>query len=151
MEEGLFLTRFANKVEVIHRRDELRAGPTLQRRAFENEKMSFVWDTVIDEITGNGTVNGVKVTNRNTGEVENRETDGVFIFIGHFPNSKFLEGQLAMDEHGYVITDELMRTNVAGVFAAGEIQDPIYRQVATSVGQGAAAGMQLERWLSEQE
>jgi thioredoxin reductase (NADPH) len=75
----------------------------------------------------------------------------VFIFIGHYPNSKFLEGQLAMDEHGYVITDELMRTNVPGVFAAGEIQDPVYRQVATSVGQGAAAGMQVERWLSEQE
>ena len=151
LEEGLFLTRFANKVEVIHRRDELRAGPTLRRRAFENEKMSFIWDTVIDEITGNGAVNGVKVTNRRTGEAENLETDGVFIFIGHYPNSKFLVGQLAMDEHGYVITDELMRTNVPGVFAAGEIQDPIYRQVATSVGQGAAAGIQLERWLSDQE
>ena len=151
LEEGLFLTRFANKVEVIHRRDELRAGPTLQRRAFENEKMSFVWDTVIDEITGNGAVNGIKVTNRQTGEVGNLDTDGVFIFIGHYPNSKFLVGQLALDEHGYIITDELMRTSVEGVFAAGEIQDPIYRQVATSVGQGAAAGIQLERWLSEQE
>ena len=151
LEEGLFLTRFANKVEVIHRRDELRAGPTLQRRAFENEKMSFVWDTVIDEITGNGAVNGIKVTNRQTGEVGNFDTDGVFIFIGHYPNSKFLVGQLALDEHGYIITDELMRTSVEGVFAAGEIQDPIYRQVATSVGQGAAAGIQLERWLSEQE
>jgi thioredoxin reductase (NADPH) len=151
LEEGLFLTRFANKVEVIHRRDELRAGPTLRKRAFENEKMSFIWDTVVNEIVGNGTVNGVKVTNRRTGESRNLETDGVFIFIGHYPNSKFLEGQLAMDEHGYVITDELMRTNVPGVFAAGEIQDPIYRQVATSVGQGAAAGIQLERWLSEQD
>jgi thioredoxin reductase (NADPH) len=151
LEEGLFLTRFANKVEVLHRRDELRAGPTLRKRAFENEKMSFIWDTVVNEIVGNGTVNGVKVTNRRTGESRNLETDGVFIFIGHYPNSKFLEGQLAMDEHGYVITDELMRTNVPGVFAAGEIQDPIYRQVATSVGQGAAAGIQLERWLSEQE
>jgi thioredoxin reductase (NADPH) len=151
LEEGLFLTRFANKVEVLHRRDELRAGPTLRKRAFENEKMSFIWDTVVNEIVGNGTVNGVKVTNRRTGESRNLETDGVFIFIGHYPNSKFLEGQLAMDEHGYVITDELMRTNVPGVFAAGEIQDPIYRQVATSVGQGAAAGIQLERWLSDQE
>jgi len=151
MEEGLFLTRFADKVEVIHRRDELRAGPTLQRRALGNEKISFVWDTVIDEIVGNGMVTGVKVTNRRTGETEERATDGVFIFIGHYPNSKFLTGQVAMDEHGYIITDEMMRTNIPGVFAAGEIQDPVYRQVATSVGQGAAAGIQVERWLSERE
>ncbi|MFN2136017.1 MAG: FAD-dependent oxidoreductase, partial [Candidatus Promineifilaceae bacterium] len=151
MEEGLFLTRFADKVEVIHRRDELRAGATLQQRAFENEKMSFTWDTVIDEIVGNGSVNGVKVQDVKTGEERLVKTDGVFIFIGHYPNSSFLAGQVAMDEHGYVITDELMRTNVPGVFAAGEIQDPIYRQVATSVGQGAAAAMQLERWLSSRE
>lgn len=151
LEEGLFLTRFANKVEVLHRRDELRAGATLQRRAYANEKMSFVWNTVVEEILGNGVVSGVKVLNRETGEQHIKETDGVFIFIGHYPNSKFLVGQVAMDEHGYIITDELMRTNVSGVFAAGEIQDPIYRQVATSVGQGAAAGIQVERWLSEQE
>ena len=151
LEEGLFLTRFADKVEVIHRRDELRAGATLQRRARENEKMSFVWDTVIEEIVGNGSVSNIKVSNVKTGESSVRDTDGVFIFIGHYPNSRFLEGQLAMDEHRYVITDELMRTNVPGVFAAGEIQDPIYRQVATSVGQGAAAAIQLERWLSQQE
>jgi thioredoxin reductase (NADPH) len=151
MEEGLFLTRFADKVEVIHRRDELRAGPTLQRRAFENEKMSFVWDTVIEEIVGNGKVSGVKVLNRETGDKQILETDGVFIFIGHYPNSKFLIGQVAMDEHGYIITDELMRTNVPGIYAAGEIQDSVYRQVATSVGQGAAAGIQVERWLSSQD
>jgi thioredoxin reductase (NADPH) len=151
LEEGIFLTRFANKVEVIHRRDELRAGPTLKRRAFQNEKMSFIWDTVVDEIIGNGTVNSVKVTNRRTGESGILKTDGVFIFIGHYPNSKFLEGQLALDEHGYIIADKLMRTNVPGVFAAGEIQDPVFRQVATSVGQGAAAAIQLERWLSDQE
>jgi len=151
LEEGIFLTRFANKVEVIHRRDELRAGPTLKRRAFQNEKMSFIWDTVVDEIIGNGTVNSVNVTNRRTGESGILKTDGVFIFIGHYPNSKFLEGQLALDEHGYIIADKLMRTNVPGVFAAGEIQDPVFRQVATSVGQGAAAAIQLERWLSDQE
>lgn len=151
MEEGLFLTRFANKVQVVHRRKELRAGATLQKRAFSNEKMSFVWDTVVDEVVGNGTVTGIGVTDIETGEKGIIDTDGVFIFIGHYPNSKFLTDQLAMDEHGYVITDELMRTNVPGVYAAGEIQDPIYRQVATSVGQGTAAAMQLERWLSEQE
>jgi thioredoxin reductase (NADPH) len=151
MEEGIFLTRFANNVQVIHRRDELRAGAVLQKRAFTNEKMSFIWDTVVDEVVGNGSVTGVTVTNVKTGEQKTLETDGVFVFIGHYPNSKFLEGQVAMDEHGYVITDELMRTNVPGVFAAGEIQDPVFRQVATSVGQGCAAAMQLERWLSEQE
>ncbi len=151
MEEGIFLTRFANQVRVIHRRDELRAGAVLQKRAFANEKMSFVWDTVVDAVVGNGSVTGVMVTNVKTGEQKMLETDGVFVFIGHYPNSKFLEGQVAMDEHGYVITDELMRTNVPGVFAAGEIQDPVFRQVATSVGQGCAAAMQLERWLSEQE
>ncbi len=151
MEEGIFLTRFANKVEVLHRRDELRAGATLQKRAFANEKMSFVWNTVVDEIVGNGTVTGVGVTDLKSGEKRVLKTDGVFVFIGHYPNSKFLKDQLSMDEHGYVITDELMRTNVPGVYAAGEIQDPIFRQVATSVGQGTAAAMQLERWLSEQE
>lgn len=151
IEEGLFLTKFANKVEIIHRRDELRAGPALQRRASANTKMSFVWNTVVDEIVGNGVVQKVKVSDTVTGEQREMKTDGVFIFIGHYPNSKFLEGQLEMDEHGYVITDNLMRTSVEGVFAAGEIQDPIYRQVATSAGQGCAAAMQTEKWLSERE
>jgi thioredoxin reductase (NADPH) len=151
MEEGIFLTRFANTVQVIHRRDELRAGATLQKRAFANEKISFTWDTAVEEIQGNGVVQSVKTQNLVTGEEEERPIDGVFIFIGHYPNSKFLEGQLEMDEHGYIITDELMRTSMAGIFAAGEIQDPIYRQVSTSVGQGAAAAMQVEKWLSERE
>jgi thioredoxin reductase (NADPH) len=151
LEEGLFLTKFANRVRIIHRRDELRAGPVLEKRARSNEKISFIWDTVVDEITGNGVVQQVKTTNVKSGEESELQTDGVFVFIGHFPNSKFLEGQLAMDEHGYLITDELMRTSVPGIFAAGEIQDAVFRQIATSVGQGAAAGMQVEKWLSERE
>ncbi len=151
LEEGIFLTKFAKSVKVLHRRDELRAGPILQKRAFSNEKISFVWNTVLDEILGNGVVQKIKTNNLETGETAEMEIDGVFIFIGHFPNSKFLEGQLAMDEQGYVITDEFMRTSIPGVYAAGEIQDSLYRQVATSVGQGAAAGMQVERWLSEHE
>ncbi|MCA9937321.1 MAG: thioredoxin-disulfide reductase [Anaerolineales bacterium] len=151
LEEGLFLTKFANNVRIVHRRDELRAGPMLQKRAQANDKLSFVWDTVVDEIAGNGVVQQLKTTNVKTGEKGQLDTDGVFIFIGHYPNSKFLEGQLAMDEHGYVITDELMRTSVPGVFAAGEIQDAVYRQIATSVGQGCAAAMQTEKWLSERE
>lgn len=151
LEEGLFLTKFAEKVRVIHRRDELRAGPALTKRAFSNEKIEFIWDTVVDEIKGNGMVTEIDVTNVKTQESKRLKTDGVFIYIGHYPNSKFLEGQLAMDEHGYVIADERMRTSVDGVFAAGEIQDSMYRQIATSVGQGCAAAMQCEKWLSERE
>lgn len=151
MEEGIFLTKFANKVEVVHRRDELRAGTSLQERAFANEKISFVWDTVIEEIQGNGVVQGVQTRNVKTGETKALKTDGVFIFIGHFPNSKFLVGQLAMDEEGYVITDERYRTSVPGVYAAGEIQDSHFRQIATSVGQGTGAAMELEKWLAAQE
>lgn len=151
MEESIFLTKFAEKVTIVHRRDELRAGPALQKRAHANEKIDFVWDTVIEEIEGNGVVRNVKLRNIKTNEAGEMPVDGVFIFIGHYPNSKFLVGQVAMDEHGYVITDEFMRTSVPGIYAAGEIQDPHYRQIATSVGQGVAAAMQLERWLAERE
>jgi thioredoxin reductase (NADPH) len=151
LEEGLFLTKFADNVRIIHRRDELRAGPSLQKRAFNNEKISFVWDTEVEEIVGNGMVTHIQTENVKTGEKKKLDTHGVFIYIGHYPNSKFLEGQLVMDEHGYVITDERMRTSVPGVYAAGEIQDPIFRQIATSVGQGCAAAMQCEKWLSERE
>jgi thioredoxin reductase (NADPH) len=151
LEEGLFLTKFANRVRIIHRRDELRAGPHLQKRAFANEKINFIWDTVVEEIGGNGMVTNILTSNLKTGQKERLDTQGVFIYVGHYPNSKFLEGQLIMDEHGYVITDERMRTSVEGIFAAGEIQDPVYRQIATSVGQGCAAAMMCEKWLSERE
>lgn len=151
LEEGLFLTKFAKKVRIVHRRDELRAGPTLQKRAFANEKIEFIWDTVVDEIVGNGMVSAVTMTNVKTKDNQELATDGVFIYVGHYPNSKFLEGQLAMDEHGYVIADEKMRTSVPGIFAAGEIQDSYFRQIATSVGQGCAAAMECEKWLSERE
>ncbi len=151
LEEGVFLTRFANKVDVIHRRDTLRAGPVLQKRAFANDKISFEWDTVVKEIRGNGKVDEILLANVETGETRTYPTDGVFIFIGHYPNSNFLVGEVEMDEEGYVITDELMRTSVPGVFAAGEIQDPNYRQVATSVGQGCAAAMQVEKYLTGRE
>jgi thioredoxin reductase (NADPH) len=151
LEEGIFLTKFADRVRIIHRRDELRAGPHLQKRAFANEKIDFVWDTVVEEISGNGLVSNVLTENLKTGEKKRLDTQGVFIYVGHYPNSKFLEGQLAMDEHGYLITDERTRTSVEGVFAAGEIQDPVFRQIATSVGQGCAAAMMCEKWLSERE
>jgi len=147
LEEGLFLTRFAKRVRVVHRRDELRAGEALKQRALANEKIEFIWDTVLEEIVGNGKVEGVKARNVKSGETFQLEADGVFIFIGHDPNSELFKGQLEMDERGYLITDDRMMTSVPGVFAAGEIQDSVYRQVTTSVGQGAAAGMMAERWL----
>jgi thioredoxin reductase (NADPH) len=136
-------------VRVVHRRDQLRAGESLKRAAFENEKIEFVWDTVLEEITGEQKVNGARVKNVKTGEHFELETDGIFIFIGHYPNTALFSGQLEMDAAGYLVTDEYMMTSVPGVFAAGEAQDKIYRQIATSVGQGSGAGMMAVRWLRE--
>ncbi|MCS6834786.1 MAG: thioredoxin-disulfide reductase [Anaerolineae bacterium] len=151
--EAIFLTRFANHVTLIHRRDTLRAGVALQKRFFENEKISVIWDSVLEEILRDesGTVNAARVKNLKTGEVQIMPTEGVFIFIGHDPNSPIFARQLAMNEAGYVITDERYRTSVEGVFAAGEIQDEIWRQVATSVGQGTGAAMSAIHWLEENE
>lgn len=151
IEEALFLTRFVNRVRVIHRRDELRAGEALKQRAFKNEKIEFVWDSVLEEILGEDKVTSALARNVKTGETDTLDTDGVFIFIGHLPNSDLFKGQLTLDESGYLITDGRMMTSVPGIFAAGEIQDSVFRQITTSVGQGAAAGMMTERWLEEQE
>ena len=151
IEEALFLTRFASSVSVIHRRDQLRAGVQLQQRAFSNEKISFTWDTVVEEIIGDGAVNAVRLKNLKTGEVRIEPTEGVFIFIGHDPNNAVFGSQIALNENGYIITDQRHRTNVEGVFAAGEIQDELWRQVATSVGQGTAAAMSAIQWLEARE
>jgi thioredoxin reductase (NADPH) len=151
MEEAIFLTRFAKTVRVIHRREELRAGEALKRRAFANPKINFIWDSVVQEVKGNGNVEAVRVRNVKTEEEQELSVDGVFIAIGHIPNSALFQGQLEMDSRGYLLTDEHMQTNIPGVFAAGEIQDPTYRQIATSVGQGCAAAIMAERWLEEQE
>lgn len=150
VEEGTFLTRFAKSVRVIHRRDELRAGEALKQRAFANEKISFVWDTVVTEIQGDDKVEGVRLRNVKTDEEQELAADGVFIAIGHVPNNALFKDQLQMDGLGYLITDARMMASVPGVFAAGEIQDPTFRQIATSVGQGCAAAMMTERWLEEQ-
>jgi thioredoxin reductase (NADPH) len=147
LEEGLFLTRYATEVNIIHRRDQLRAGAILQKRARENPKIHFIWDTVVSEILGNGVVNGVRLRNLKTGEVRDFETDGVFIFIGHTPNTQIFQGQVEMTPQGYIVTDMQMRTSVAGVFAAGEVMDPHYRQVVTSAGMGAAAAIEATRFL----
>ena len=152
VEEALFLTRFASSVNVIHRRDQLRAGVQLQQRAFSHEKISFTWDSVVEEIIGGeGGVHAVRLKNRKTGEARVEPTEGVFIFIGHDPNNSVFGGQIALNENGYIITDQRYRTNVDGVFAAGEIQDEIWRQVATSVGQGTSAAMSAIQWLEARE
>lgn len=148
LEEGEFLTRYANTVTVVHRRDEFRAGVLLQKRATENPKMSFALDTVINTIDGNGEVQKVELKNLKSGETKTRPIDGVFIFIGHTPNTEIFQGKLAMED-GYIVTNKLMETSIPGVFAAGEAADPHFRQVITSAGMGAAAAIQANRWLQE--
>ena len=147
LEETLFLTRYATSIAIIHRRDELRAGAILQKRAKDHPKISFIWNTVVTEILGTGKVESVRLKNTQTGEESTFETDGVFIFIGHTPNTQLFEEQLKMDSHGYIEADMLMRTSVPGVFAAGEAADPHFRQVVTSAGMGAAAAIQATRFL----
>ncbi|MGD8457711.1 MAG: thioredoxin-disulfide reductase [Anaerolineales bacterium] len=147
MEEGIFLTRFANKVNVIHRRDELRASPILQTRARENPKVDFIWDTILTSIEGGETVKNVQLKNVKTGEKSKFETDGVFIFIGHTPNTELFVDQLKMDDKGYLEVNQNMETNQPGVYAVGEVADPHFRQVITSAGMGAAAAIQATRYL----
>lgn len=147
MEEGGFLTRFANKVTVVHRRDELRASPILESRAKSNPKIDFIWNTVIKSIDGTDAVQKVILENVKTGEESSFSTDGVFIFIGHTPNTELFDGQLELDEDGYLVVNTYMETNVPGVYAAGEVADPHFRQVITSAGMGAAAAIQATRYL----
>ncbi|MEJ2706679.1 MAG: thioredoxin-disulfide reductase [Anaerolineales bacterium] len=149
LEEGLFLTRYANTVTIVHRRDELRAGPVLEERAHSNPKIKFMWNTIVTEIQGEDAVKSVHLKDVVTGEERDHEIDGVFIFIGHTPNTQLFEEQLEMDPLGYLITDRMMETSVPGVFAAGEAADPVFRQVITSAGMGAAAAMRAGHYLEE--
>lgn len=149
LEEGLFLTRYAKTVKIIHRREALRAGAVLQQRAFAEPKITFAWNTVITDILGKEKVEAVRLKNVLTGEINELKTDGVFIFIGHHPNTQLFEGKLELDERGYLKTDVLMHTRVPGVYVAGEAGDPNFRQVITSAGMGAAAAMQAIRFLEE--
>ena len=151
LEEALFLTRYASEVTIIHRRDELRAGAILQKRAMEHEKIRFIWDTVVTEVVGDEKVEAIKLQNVKTVEESTLETDGVFIFIGHTPNTQLFEGQLELDDLGYIKVNNLMETSVEGVYAGGEAADPHFRQVITSAGMGAAAAIQATRYLEAQE
>ena len=149
LEEGLFLTRYATSVTIIHRRDALRASKVLQHRAFSNPKVSFVWNSLLTEIKGQEKVTAVKLKNTQTGELADLEAEGVFIFIGHTPNTQMFRGQLDMDEGGYIQTNPLMETNLPGVFVAGEVADSRFRQVVTSAGMGAAAAIQATHFLEK--
>jgi thioredoxin reductase (NADPH) len=147
LQEGLFLTKYANRVRIVHRRDALRAGETLKARAQSNDKIEFVYNTVLEGIDGNGKVQQVRARSVTDNNIETWATDGVFVFIGHFPNSQLFRGQLDLDEQGFLIVDKYMQTSVPGVFAAGEIMDPIYKQAVSSAGQGCQAAIAVERWL----
>jgi len=149
IDEGLFLTKFAREVVVIHRRDELRATKMFQERAFANPKMSFVWDTVVEEIVGEDTVTGVKVRNVKTGETSRISADGVFVYIGTVPVTRWFEGQLELDNQGYIITDDRQRTSRSGVFAAGDVQSPDFRQIVIAAGAGAKAVIEADRFLAD--
>jgi len=150
-EEALFITRYASSVTLIHRREEFRAGAILQKRAKEHPKMNFILNTVVTEVVGSDKLTALKLKNVQTGEESTFETDGLFIFIGHSPNSQIFKGQVEMSDLGYVIVNDKMETNVEGVYAAGEIADPHFRQVITSAGMGAAAAIQATRYLEEKE
>ncbi len=149
VEEAIFLTKFATKVTIIHRRDELRASKIMQDRARANEKISFLWDTVVDEVAGSdGSVTGLKLKNVKTGAASDFKTDGLFIAIGHDPNTQLFKGQLELDDNGYIVAQHpRTQTSVPGVFACGDVVDHIYRQAVTAAGTGCAAAIDAERYL----
>jgi thioredoxin reductase (NADPH) len=151
VEEAMFLTRFASKVTIIHRRDQLRAERLLQEQAFRNEKIDFLWDTIVTEVVGEDAITGVQVRNVKTDEERLFPTQGAFIAIGYVPNTDFLGDQLAMTESGYIVTDDNQQTNVEGVWAAGDVSDWTYRQIATSVGAGCKAALQVEHYIARLE
>ena len=156
VEEAMYLTKFARKVTIIHRRDELRAAKSIQEKAFKNPKLHFMWDTVVDELLGEDILSGMIVKNTKTGELTRIDADekdglfGLFGFIGYNPRSELFEGMLDMD-HGYIKTDDNMHTNIPGVFAAGDIRVKALRQVVTAAADGAIAAMQAEKYVSEHE
>jgi len=151
LEEGLFITRYASSVTIIHRRDEFRASTILQKRAREHPKVNFILNTVVTEVIGTDKLEALRLKNVHTGEETIYETDGLFIFIGHTPNTEMFKNQLEMSDLGYIKVNDKMETSVRGVFAAGEAADPHFRQVVTSAGMGAAAAIQATRFLEEAE
>ena len=151
MEEATFLTKFADKVTVIHRRDTLRASKIMQERAFKNEKIEFLWDSVVVDLVGERRLEGARVFNLKTGAEMVLPVSGLFVAIGHTPNTDLFKGQLELDDAGYIVTQGGARTSVPGVFAAGDVQDHVYRQAITSAGTGCMAALDAQRFLEQQE
>jgi thioredoxin reductase (NADPH) len=152
MEEATFLTKFANSVSVLHRRDTLRASKIMQDRALANEKIKFHWNVQVDDVLGDERVSGLQLTDTKTGEQSTLDVDGLFLAIGHDPRSELFKGQLALDDQGYVLVEHpTTRTNVDGVFACGDVVDHIYRQAVTAAGTGCAAALDAERYLAALE
>jgi thioredoxin reductase (NADPH) len=149
IEEATFLTKFGKSVKIIHRKDFLRASKILQEKAFENPKIDFVWDNVVSDISGNKKINSISVRNLKTGEERNIPVGGLFVAIGHEPNTSIFKGQLELDDRGYIILTKNTRTSVEGVFAAGDVHDYRYRQAITAGGFGCMAALDVEKWLVE--
>jgi thioredoxin reductase (NADPH) len=152
MEEASFLTKFASAVTIVHRRDAFRASKIMQDRVLENPKIDVVWNSVVTEIVGEGAVTGVKLRDVSTGDVREMATDGVFMAIGHTPNTELVRDQIELTDGGYIVVEEpSTRTSVPGVFAAGDVTDVVYRQAVTAAGQGCKAAMDAERFLQAEE
>jgi thioredoxin reductase (NADPH) len=151
IEEGTFLTKFASRVTIVHRRDALRASKIMQDRAFKNPRIAFIWDTTVEEVLGRDRVEGVRLRNLKTGEVTEKRIDGLFVAIGHTPNTRLFEGQIELDKAGYIVTRGGSKTSVPGVFAAGDCQDHVYRQAVTAAGSGCMAAIDAERFLEAGE
>jgi thioredoxin reductase (NADPH) len=151
LEEALFLTKYATQIMVVHRRDNLRASKIMQKRAMSNEKIKFVWDSVVDEILGRERAEGVKVRNLKTGDISMIPCDGVFVAIGFQPNTSIFRGQVELDEKGYVVSRRVTQTSVEGVFVAGDVHDYRYRQAVTAAGEGCKATMDALTYLEEQK
>ena len=151
MEDSIFLTKFTNSVTIIHRRDAFRASKIMQERAMSNPKIKVIWDSAIDEVLGDSKVTGIKVKNLKTGETQQMNIDGVFVAIGYQPNTKYLAGSLALDDQGYIITKDEVKTDIEGVFVAGDVADRKYRQAITAAGSGAKAALEAREYLQKLE
>ncbi len=151
LEEAIFLTKFGTDVRLIHRRDQLRGSKIMQDRALNHDKISVVWDSVVEEVIGDKEVEGIRIKNVKTGEEQTLDCQALFVAIGHDPNTEIFKGQIELDEAGYIKTSDNTRTNIPGVFACGDVQDHRYRQAITAAGSGCMAAIDAERWLQEQE
>ncbi len=151
MEEAIFLTKFASKVTVVHRRDQLRASKIMQDRAKANKKITFIWDTGVEDVLGEKEVEGLKLKNLKTGVSSTLKVAGLFVAIGHEPNTQLFKGQIETDANGYILTHHSTKTSIPGVFACGDVQDHVYRQAITAAGSGCQAALDCERYLESQE